>query len=200
MPTIRLRPDGSLSIRLPHPEGLILWTLPQRLRDLLDNDEFNKRVVDRLFPRAYREDDEEEEYRKLLGDDLKDRKLASMEIYERSLERAKFRSWGLELTVRAEEVEAWMGFVNDIRLFLGTELDIRDNDWGDELDLEEPQSDDIVLLHFLTWLQQEVLDSLGFSNPASPAEAEPLSDVIPDSLPESISDSIPEEDDDGPIV
>jgi hypothetical protein len=184
MPTVKRRKNGSLSIRLPHAEGLVLCTLPRRLRDLLENESFHRRIVDRLFPRAYADDDEETEYRQLIGNDLRDRKLASMALFEKTLERLRMRSWGVELSVHAEEVDPWLGFVNDIRLFLGIELDIQDNDWGQELDPEdETVGEEAVLLHFLTWLQQEILDALGFSNPT---------DVHPDLAPE--------DDDDGPIV
>jgi len=184
MTTVKRGKNGDLSIRLPHAEGFILGTLPRRLRDLLENEAFHRRVVDRLFPRTYENEAEETEYRKLVGDDLRRRKLSSMELFEKTFERLQIRNWGVELLLRAQEVDPWLGFVNDIRLFLGIELDIQDNDWGQHLDPDdESLGEEEALLHFLTWLQQEILDALGFSNPSDPGPGFP-----------------PPDDADGPIV
>jgi len=67
-----------LRVYLPHGEGLVLYTLPQRIEELLSREDFNRRVAERLFPVAYEDADKEAEYRKLLGDDLRKSKLESL--------------------------------------------------------------------------------------------------------------------------
>ena len=69
-PVIR-QEDGSLLLSLPHAEGLVLCSMPQRIEALLSREGFNRRVVERLFPIAYEDSSREAEYRKLLGDDLR---------------------------------------------------------------------------------------------------------------------------------
>jgi hypothetical protein len=166
MQIVKRQKNGALSIRLPHAEGLVLCTLPDRLRDLLASEPFTQRVVDRLFPRTYEDPAEEAEYRKLLGDDLRRRKLQALEVFERSLINWKLRPSGVELKLGVDEIDPWIGFVNDIRILLGIELDIEDNEWGRDFDPESCENEDLVLLHFLTWLEQEILDALGFANPS----------------------------------
>ncbi len=165
MPIIQRRKDGSLAVRLPHAEGIVLMTLPFRLKRLLEDEKFNKRVIDRLFPRTYEDEDEELEYRKLMGEDLLSRKKGAIEFFEKTFARRKTHPWGIEIDLKPEEVDPWISLLNDMRLYLGTELDITDNDWSADNDLQSCDEENVVLLHFLTYLQQAVLDSLGFEDP-----------------------------------
>ena len=84
-PVVR-QEDGSLLLTLPHAEGLVLCSMPQRIEALLSREGFNRRVVERLFPIAYEDSSREAEYRKLLGDDLRRSKRESMETFKRTLE------------------------------------------------------------------------------------------------------------------
>ena len=162
MEPVKQQDDGSLTLSLPHGEGLVLYTLPQRIEDLLSREDFNRRVAERLFPVAYEDADKEEEYRKLLGDDLRKSKLESLEVFRKSFEEWEILEEGVEVTIPAQSVDTWLGFLNDTRLYLGVELDITENDWSAGLDSEEEISEELALLHLLTWLQQCVLDALGF--------------------------------------
>ena len=49
-----------------------------------------------------------------------------------------------------------------MRLYLAIELDITANDWSAGLEAGEEMSEELALLHLLTWLQQCILDALGF--------------------------------------
>ena len=59
-------------------------------------------------------------------------------------------------------MEQWLAFLNDLRLYLGIELDITENEWSASLDPEEPMEEELALLHLLTWLQQCILDAIGY--------------------------------------
>ena len=173
MLSIQRSPDGDLCLRLPPLQGLVLCTLPARLRAVLASDRFESRVVSRLFPRAYSDAKEEAEYRKLLGDDLRRSKLAAVEAFEATFPGQTIDEHGLKVTVPANAVDAWLGFLNDMRLLLATELDITDNDWSAEYDVEdEEQEAELTLLHFLTWLQQSLLEALGVAPPEPPEPPE----------------------------
>ena len=162
MNPVERQDDDSLKIYLPHAEGLVLCSLPQRIEDLLSQGDFNQRVADRLFPVAYEDADKEAEYRKLLGDDLKKRKLESVKAFKETIENWEITQSGVEVTIEAELVETWLGFLNDMRLYLAIELDITENDWSAGLEPDEEMSEELALLHLLTWLQQCILDALGF--------------------------------------
>lgn len=160
---IKRRRNGSIVLSLSQEEALLLRALPERLRTLLQNPDFKRRVAERLFPCAYQSRKDEEEYRRLLGQDLQQRKLASVEAFEKSLDDCKLRSRRkIDVNIEPEVFELWLGFVNDMRLFLGTELDIRDESWGGEFDPYHPQAEDMLLLHYLSWLEESLLRAQGF--------------------------------------
>ena len=162
MEPVQRQDDGSLRVYLPHGEGLVLYTLPQRIEELLSREDFNRRVAARLFPVAYEDAGKEAEYRKLLGDDLRKSKLESLEVFRKTFEDWEILQEGVEVTIPERSVETWLGFLNDTRLYLGVERDITENDWSAGLDPGEEISEELALLHLLTWLQQCVLDALGF--------------------------------------
>ena len=162
---VRKKEDGVVTVSLGLEEGLILKTLPDRLRKLLKDPDFSDRVIQRLFPIAYSDKLKEKEYRRLLGDDLVQRKLESVDLFDRSLAGAKVCEEGVDVDISPEEFEYWLGFVNDVRLMLGIELDIRDDNWGVRFDPEHPRVDDLILLHFLSWLEEELLRASDFEMP-----------------------------------
>ena len=89
-------------------------------------------------------------------------KLESLEVFRKTFEDWEILQEGVEVTIPERSVETWLGFLNDTRLYLGVELDITENDWSAGLDPDEEISEELALLHLLTWLQQCVLDALGF--------------------------------------
>lgn len=170
-PVVR-QEDGSLLLSLPHAEGLVLCSLPQRIEALLSRKGFNRRVVDRLFPIAYEDSSREAEYRKLLGDDLRRSKRESMETFKRTLGDLEITESGIEVSIAEEAVEKWLAFLNDMRLYLGIELDITENDWSASLDPDAPMEEEMALLHLLTWLQQCILDAIGYTQERFASEVE----------------------------
>ncbi|MEJ2867648.1 DUF2017 domain-containing protein [Actinomycetospora sp. OC33-EN08] len=63
----------------------------------------------------------------------------------------------VELTV--PEAEAWLTAVNDVRLALGTALEITE-DMPDQLPPDDPRTDHLPVYHWLTWLQDSLLTVL----------------------------------------
>ena len=154
---IRREKDDSLTVTLPMGEAVMLKRLPARLRGLIEEPDFTSRAVGRLFPRAYADGEKEAEYRKLLGDDLRQRKLECIRAFESTLAKCSVKHWNVDIRIRPEEFELWLGFVNDMRLVLGMELDIQDDDWGRHFDPAHPRADELALLHYLSWLEEEML-------------------------------------------
>src|SRR5947209_5095809 len=70
----------------------------------------------RLFPTAYPDDAERDrEYRQLVGDELVERRRAALDTLLATVDAS---------SVSEDDLAAWMGAINDLRLVLGTRLDV----------------------------------------------------------------------------
>ena len=159
MMTVRRNKDDSLVVVLPVDEAGLLQSLPERLRGILENPDFSDRCVRRLFPAAYTDPEKETEHRRLLGDYLLESKRQCLEAFEGTLRNSEIRRRKVEIQITSEEFELWLGFINDIRILLGTELDIRDDNWSLSFDPQHPRADDLALLHYLSWLEECLLQA-----------------------------------------
>ena len=158
---IERQKNGSFVIRMPPVALECLHALPQRLRALLDNPDFNDRVVQRLFPVAYKDPQREAEYRQLLGDDLRQRKLEAIGVFEAILAESRLKRRRATMTIAAEHFGACLHVVNDMRLLLGTEMDIREDIWEKDIDPADPRSESLILLHFLSFFEESLLQATG---------------------------------------
>ena len=179
------RPDGSVVISLHLGEAFVLTTLPERLRSVIESDSFDERIVDRLFPHAYKDAAREREYRGLLGSELRQGKLDAIAAFERTLGAWQVTPSSVEVTIAPDSVDPWLTFLNDMRLFLGTALEIDDNDWNRDPAVEDGSiPEELALLHFLTLMQQALLETIGFSESTEWFEEEALEDDALEDLDE----------------
>ncbi len=117
-----VRKHGRVEVRLDEPQVAALRSVFGELRELLlADDDPNLR---RLYPTAYPDDPEhEEEYRRLMRDDLLAGKLEAIDVVESALDTGELNG--------DEAFFAWMGSLNDVRLVLGTRLAVTgDEDTG----------------------------------------------------------------------
>jgi hypothetical protein len=136
---VRRTRRGNFEIRLQREEREVLAQVAPQLRELLDGDLADPSIR-RLFPTAYHQDPgRDEEYQRLVRDDLADRRRRAVDLFVETLERT-----------RLEEAEllAWMGAVNDLRLVLGTRLDVSE----DEDPVPDPSDPDAPLRALYGWL------------------------------------------------
>jgi len=143
--------DGSYEVRLPAGERQVLADVLPQLRAALQGDASADPAFKRLFPVAYAQDPEHEaEYRELVGDELLSKRLANVDTVLATLEADR---------VSEEELFAWMGAVNDLRLVLGTRLDV-----SEETDLdvgtEHPEAAAYALYAYLGWLLELLVDGV----------------------------------------
>jgi Domain of unknown function (DUF2017) len=111
-------------------------------------------VLARLFPDAYREDGEASaEFRRYTEAGLRDTKRANAELVLRTLGE------GGEIVLDAEEAQAWLRALNDLRLALGTRLDITD-DTPRPLDADDPRSTPFAAYDWLTYLQESLVHAI----------------------------------------
>lgn len=66
---------------------------------------------------------------------------------------------GGRVNLTPEEADAWLVAINDVRLSLGVVLEI-DSDTPDELPDEDPRAGHLGVYHWLTWVQDSLVQAL----------------------------------------
>jgi hypothetical protein len=142
--------DGGFRLRLSDGERELLRTLPGELRALLGS-ERNDPGLRRLFPPAYERDEEgEAEYRRLMADELLEGRRAALRLVEETADRDR---------LTAEELDGWLRALNDLRLVLGTRLDVTEETYEVEIDPAHPQAYELSVYAYLTWLQEQLVEA-----------------------------------------
>ncbi|MFN2388562.1 MAG: DUF2017 family protein [Actinomycetota bacterium] len=154
---------GGISVRLePHERGL-LAELVHEMRTLLEADvPPEDEVLQRLFPRAYEEDADEDAYRELIGGQLQDHKIAALLAIQRHLEQDPSAP---TLELDGEDLDAWLAWLTDVRLAIGTRLGITEEKMEVEVDPDDPDSAALSVLHWLGWLQEGSLQAMSEGEP-----------------------------------
>lgn len=142
--------SGHFEIRLSADERDLLRGLGPRMREVL-TDEADP-VRQRLFPVAYPDDDDRQtEYRLLAHDELLESHLGALTILEETVDADR---------LDADALTAWMRALNEVRLVLGTRLEITED--GDErpADRDDPEAQAFAIYDYLTYLQGEIIEAL----------------------------------------
>jgi hypothetical protein len=114
----------------------------------------------RLFPDAYRGDPAEAgEFRRLTEPDLREGKRMNARIAMECLEKSEE---GRPLSLDGDQARAWLGAINDIRLVLGTRLEIVDDadDPLQRISPDDPRFGAVHLYHWLGYVQETLIDAL----------------------------------------
>lgn len=121
--------------------------LADQLEELLETDEEDVR---RLFPTAYPDDPEREAgYQILSRQGLIDGRREAIAMMKATVDQEVWTE---------EQLTAWMGTVNDLRLVLGTRLDVSEED--QEIDFNAPQAVSHLAYHQLGYLLGEIVEAL----------------------------------------
>jgi uncharacterized protein DUF2017 len=146
---VRRTRRGDFEINLPQEERAILKALPHQLRELLSSDD---PALERLFPPAYPDEPElQSEYEQLVRGDLKEQRLGSVEVMEQTIEAKR---------VNEEQLVAWLSALNDMRLILGTKLDVTEETDADDIRDDDPLAPSYALYYYLGWLEEQVVEAL----------------------------------------
>ena len=146
---VRRHKKGYYEIRLPATDREFLRALAEEMRELVASEDPS---LSRLFPVAYPEDeDRQTEYRLLVHDELRSSHLEALAALE---EHA-----GAE-RLDESQLMAWMRALNEVRLVLGTRLDVSEE--GDErpVDEQDPRWEAFAVYDYLTHLQAEIVEAL----------------------------------------
>lgn len=149
------------SVRLGEAERALLVELCQQSRTLLETqDPSSDPAVARLFPAAYQDDPLRNlEYEANLGAAPRTGKLEALDIVERTTHAPDLSE---------EEFLSWMGVVNDLRLVLGTRIEIAEESTDEDFPEGDPRHDTYQVYLFLGWLLQEMLEAMGAPDVGDP--------------------------------
>ena len=144
---IERRGDGA-RLRLPKEERQLLRELVADLEARLA-EETGDDDLRRLFPPAYdTAPDDEAEYRRLQRSELVDGHREALRVVESTIERDQ---------LTGEELEAWLKGLNELRLVLGTRLDITEESYMRWPDPRDPNARERALYLYLSALQEEAV-------------------------------------------
>ena len=113
-------------------------------------------ISNRLFPDAYPDDPEAS---------MEFRRFTERSLRETNVNRAKSVLADLEgqstLTLSADQWKEWVGFLNSLRLALGTRLEVEQDTWTQERSESDPLYEIFELYNWLTWMQESLI-SIGY--------------------------------------
>jgi len=136
-----------MHLELSDKEALI--GLLDQLRDSLMNGSTDEKLK-RLFPTAYHQDPKhDEEYQRLMRDDLLVSRLQSLGTATSVLSRESVDD---ATVLTAQELDEFARSINNLRLVIGTVLDIDESDIDVDLDEDDPNDQRLVLYGYLGWL------------------------------------------------
>ena len=139
----------SYSLNIDASDRTTLNGLLDQLRDVLMHDSSSD-IARRLFPAAYHQDEQhEQEYQRLMRDELLSSRLASLSLTTSLLERETNSD---SIALSADELDALMRSINSLRLVLGTLLDVDEDEFEAHLAEDDPAYGQYQLYSYLGWL------------------------------------------------
>jgi hypothetical protein len=141
---------GGVELRLSREERSLLAGVVAELRALLEGAPADPSLR-RLFPPAYDEAEDEQGYRELMGGELLGGRLAALELVTQTLDQ----EW-----LSAEQADAWLRALNDLRLVLGTRLDVREDTFAEQLRQDDPRAPALAVYAYLSWMQEQLIEAL----------------------------------------
>ena len=163
---------GKITLKLDDAEQGVLSQLFEQMAELLEHPESEAGAdplakmlnmsgstqisedpaLARLFPDGYSDDEHASaDFRRFTEQDLREAKIAALASV-----RGTLSDWTGKLGVNAQQAQDWLKALNDLRLVLGTRLEIN------EVSDRDYESDDpgMHLYNYLTYLQGTLLDAL----------------------------------------
>jgi hypothetical protein len=170
-PGFRRNRHGEVWLHLPESERALMRSLLDQLGELLAPDEPEEPedplaelvgidptaqrpddpALARLFPDAYDDAEQADEFRRFTQRDVRTAKLEHQMQARASLERPN----PTQLT--PDECHAWLGAINDLRLTLGTRLEVSGDGPAPDLDEDDPRRALHAVYDWLTYHQDRLI-------------------------------------------
>lgn len=149
------------TVRLSKGVRGLLVDLCRQSRALLDaEDPSSDPAVSRLFPPAYPDDPLQNlEFETNLGAAPRSGKLEALDVVEHTANAT---------TLTEDELLAWIGVVNDLRLVLGTRIEITEEATDEDFPPDDPRHETYRVYQFLGYLLQELLEGIGAPDVGEP--------------------------------
>lgn len=149
---LRRTRDGRWQVRLAPRERQLLRELPGQAQELIRRSDPS---VARLFPPAYGDDPEQEaEYRRLVGDQLSEHHHEALSILTQTADADDLDD---------EQLGAWLGALNDLRLVLGTRLEVTED--MPRIAPGDTRAPAYAVYAFLSALQEHIVTAMSGSLP-----------------------------------
>ncbi|HVC72022.1 MAG TPA: DUF2017 family protein [Acidimicrobiales bacterium] len=139
--------QGRFRLGLEGPEQQLLAMLPGQALELLESEDPS---TARVFPVAYTDDARAEaDYQEMMGAQL---------LQQHQLSLTTLAATAAAATIEESEIHQWLDAVEVLRLVLGTQLDVSEG--GLEIDDADPRIDQFTVYHYLSMLQEEIVQAL----------------------------------------
>src|SRR5918996_1876177 len=122
--------EHGATLSFDEDEAAVMRDLTEQLHDIVTQDDATDPVVGRLYPPAHDSAEEERKYRELVGSELKGGKLQAVD----TLQRALGESGPVRVMIREQDVDPWLTALTDMRLAIGTRMDVTEEKMNEELD------------------------------------------------------------------
>ena len=152
--------DGAFVLRLGLEERALLRKLTAELEVLLATEPEDPSLR-RLRPAAYEDEDVEREFRALMGAELEAARLENLRALGATVSEER---------LDAEELDRWLAALNDLRLVLGTRLDVTEDLFADGFDPAAPNAYEFAVYAFLTWVQEAAVQAAAGNRGAGSVE------------------------------
>jgi hypothetical protein len=151
-PRIRRTSDGGFALDIPAEQRDVLRALPAQLRELLAEGNADDDALRRLFPSADPDDpDHAAEFDHLVRDDLLAQRAAAIDAMERTIDADR---------VTEDDLVGWLGAVNDLRLVLGTRLNVTEETTSEDFGDADPRASAYALYAYLSYLEEQIVQAL----------------------------------------
>jgi hypothetical protein len=163
---------GKLTLKLDPAEQAVLSQLFEQMAELLDDPDSQTNTdplaqllnmggstqisedpaLARLFPDGYSDDEHASaDFRRFTEQDLRAQKASALTTVQATL-----ANWNGKASITDQQAQDWLKALNDLRLVLGTRLEITDEAETD-FEADDPG---IHLYNYLTYLQGTLIDAL----------------------------------------
>ncbi len=152
----RRQARSDVRVKLDSQEADLMRRLVAEMRSLLQEETREDPAFARLFPDAYESPEDARAFRELVGDELQMEKLRTLDAMEGTLGK----KGAVDETLAREQAQAWLTALTDMRLTLGTRLEVSEETMAADIDPDDPNAPMLAVLHWLGWLQESLLKAI----------------------------------------